>query len=764
MNKKITSTVLIFTILFQYIALAGTPNLRDTIRSEIEKQYEQETPGVKPSFADEILSDSEKNVKENVVEMLTDFKMGVVNGYKLARDGNGTVVVLGMKDAWKFLLKYGKAAGIHFKDSVWLMPEKAKGTKEDFQKAANESWELMKKQASHSADKWKDFSKDVAGKDGDWDETLNAYKDITDWAGRNYKEDAKDFVRGAKQGFRHSLDWSKAVLDLASAEVKDAELDFKSDTKYMWDQTKENTKDVGKFFWEQTKDSIRSVNDWSEKTWDWTWDTTEKVWKGTDRAGQSVWNKYTTEADKLLSWLNKNTLKPLLKQMPETEKDFWKWNWKKGYTHGVKEGFQEARKSWKFNDGLIGTVWAIAGIGKFTLHVLLLEPTVAPFIFAYGVAATPALALTGYPSVGALYGLGGVMAGATYATGGVLTGTTAVGGTAASVAAGGLGVVRTAATVGVGIPATALTGVGMGAATVGVGAFHGLRIFGTEAAALVGTTGAFTAGISEVVGRTVWNGAQMVGTTAVTGAGYGVVTAYEATKIAFRASYAAGVTVFDNAIITPVGLVMNFAQALASGAVRLTEDPVLGVLNAFAAGGIFLGSVVTSTGAFTYEALKGTFMGLADGVQVVYYSGKWIFGVAAKGIEFVVALVDPSDRRKWRKFREAKEIPQIFEEIKLNSTPEMARRFGKIIRTRVHWWGKDIKGYTRAFISKNEKTGERWFFKREVDLKTCEVLYHASNRDPVVRAFLQLISEKPWEATYHTGLYNRVCEREKVSK
>src|SRR5579863_6254135 len=97
-SLRAVSWVVLGSFAAQYAAIAATPDQRESIRNEIavefEKRYEQDTPGVGPSLGDKLLASSSKAVKEDVINMLTDFKMGVVNGYNLAANGNGTVVVI----------------------------------------------------------------------------------------------------------------------------------------------------------------------------------------------------------------------------------------------------------------------------------------------------------------------------------------------------------------------------------------------------------------------------------------------------------------------------------------------------------------------------------------------------------------------------------------------------------------------------------------------------------------------------------------------
>src|SRR5262249_46894524 len=151
------------------------------------------------------------------------------------------------------------------------------------------------------------------------------------------------------------------------------------------------------------------------------------------------------------------------------------WNWKRGYTQGLKEGLRTGRDAWNHDDKLLATLWTIAGVGQAGLHILLLEPTVVPMLAGYGVAGPVALPTLGYPSVGALF-LGGMTAsGLTYAGGTALTGAVAVGGTAATLVAGGGGIIRTGVTAGLGVTATAATAVGGTALTVGLAGVNAVR-------------------------------------------------------------------------------------------------------------------------------------------------------------------------------------------------------------------------------------------------------------------------------------------------
>jgi hypothetical protein len=232
-----------------------------------------------------------------------------------------------------------------------------------------------------------------------------------------------------------------------------------------------------------------------------------------------------------------------------------------------------------------------------------------------------------------------------------------------------------------------------------------------------------------------------------------VLGGYELGKALFHVGRALGATVFDNAVLTPIGVVTNLAQALATGTWSLVEDPVKGTLDVMAAGGIAVGTIVTSTGALTYEFLKGALFGVGNGIVSVFDAGLWVFGAAMFGAETVYSMFDFPQHHDWAAFRR-EEIKDVFEAIKKSAEPTgISWRLGELLLIRVHWFGED-KGKVRFFITKDKKTGERWFFRRTIDPATCEVQYSVTNRDPLVRYF----AKEPWVGTYHAGLYSKRCK------
>jgi hypothetical protein len=744
-NKWITWAVLLAFAAPYAQTFAGAPDEREMIRQDIEKKFEAETPNIGPNLIDKVLKQTSENVKKNAIAVLTDFKDGVRKGYKLAKDGNGTIVVVGAKDGWKFFKHFGKAAGIHYRDSVWLLPDKAKAIGQKFAKEGGDVADLATHEARQTADVWKWAGGNIAD---DAKEAIEGYKSVTSWAGDCYKSEAEHLASGVKDGAINAVEWSKDVAEWTGSATKDAFRDLTKGTVENVKNSADLTYHVGKFFAEETGDALRSASRWSENTWDFTVDSTKGAWACTKSAGKGVFQGSTELAGNIADWLNQNTLKPLTEQAKDGIEDVSRWNWKRGWDQGVKEGFKTAGEAYRNQDTLLGTLWAVYGIGKGVVHVLLLEPLVVPFIAAYGVAGTTVLGTLGYPSVGAIYGLGTAASGLTYLGGSAVTAALATTGTLLTIGAGGAGIIRTAGTAAVGTGVTAAVGAGAATYTTVAAGINGIRTVATPIVGGIGMAGAVAGGTIEMVGATVWNGGKMVAVTGLTGAGYGLVTGFEAAKIASNAILASGVTVFDNAIVTPIGTVFHMGQALASGVWTLAEDPVLGTLNLVGAGGVALGTIVTSTGAFTYEFVKGTLKALvADGVPLVFNSGIWAMAAVAKGVDFTVSAFNIPKHHEWAAFRKA-EIDDSYAAIKEQAGAELSKRFGEIILIRTFWWGKD-KGRTRFFITKNKESGERWYFKRSVDSSTGEILYSVTNKDPAVRAF----QKTPWAGTFHSGYY-----------
>lgn len=746
-----TSWLVLAAMLAPYGTALAAPDQREAIRSQIEaefeRRYEMETPGTGPSIPDRILKYGADGVKEHVVDMLTDFKMGVVNGAQIAYDGNGTIVVIGAKNGWKLFKEYGEAAGIRYLDTIRMLPKKAVKIGKAFGEAGKDIGENAAENGKHTAKEWgktADTVKDAASgmKDG--------AKLINELAKKGYENAGKGMADGIEDGAQDAARWAGNVYDWTKGETADAFDDLTNGTVDNVKGTARWTKRVAKFWAEETGDAISSVNDWSKAAWDFTYDATSKTWSATKHAGATVFETSTDAAHDAGVWMGKNITLPA-RQAKDGVVDYTKWNWRKGWTEGLKEGTETAANAWEHDDKLMATLWVMSGVGRGALHILLLEPTVVPVLATYGIAGTATLATLGYPSVGALYVGGTLAAGATYAGGTVATGLVAATGTAGTLLAGAGGGVRTAATIGTGVVATVGTAAGGTAYTVGAAGVNTVRTVGTPLVGAVGVAGAGLAGGAEMVGSVLYNSGKMAGITALAGTGYTLLTGYEAARMMFSVVQATGVTVFDNAVMTPIGVVTNLAQALATGTWTLAEDPVLGTLDVMAAGGIAVGTIVTSTGAFTYELVKGVLFGLAHGVAAVTHAGIWVIGAVAKGGEFVYTAFNIPQHRRWAAFRK-EETAGVFEFLKEQTGPALASRFGNIILVRVHWWGAE-KGRVRFFITKNKQTGERWFFKRVVDGKSCEVMYKVTNQDPVVRAF----TKSAWAGTFKSGLFHKGC-------
>ena len=721
------------------------------------KEYEQVNPEIQASLADRIVKKSSTRVKSNVESMLGDFKEGVKKAVELSvngtRNGQDVVIVMGVKDGWKVLKEHGKRAGIHYLDSIRLLPQNLKSVGYDFEDAGMDISELATKNAKHTADVWKVKTEGIKS---DVKEAVEAYKDLSLWASDNYVEQSKALVIDIKRGSEHSIKWSKRVLDWTVKNEKIALNDLKTKPIEQARLGIDRTKNTAIFFKDATLNTLKMSGAATVGVMDWTKRSTVGTYNWTVDSGKDVFTKSMQLSNDFGNWVKQNSFKPLTDHTVNGIKKFSKFNWRKGYTEGVKEGFKTAANAFSNRDYLMGTIWSVAGIGKGLLHVVVLEPTVVPLIATYGVAGTTALTTLGYPSVGLSYGLGTTASGITFAGGGLATGSVALGGTIATL---GTGVGTLTGTVGVGsagIVSTAAVGsYGLAATTTSLG-YNSARVIGTPVVGGIGMGATFTAGAAEVLGATVWRSGIMAGVTGLTAGGYALIPTHEMSKIAVRATLGAGVTVFDNAIATPFGVVTNLGQALATGSVTMARDPVKGTIRLVSAAGVGLGTLVTSTGAFAGETLLGTLKAMRGGIGTVVNSGAWLAGATLKVGEVAVQSFNLPKYNRWAEFRKD-EVEKIFARAKKAESRDIAERFGEVILTRVFWYGKDKKGRVRAFISKDPNTKERWFFKRHVDENSCKILYSATNKAPIVRSF----GKKKYEAIYDSGLHYKPCEQAK---
>jgi hypothetical protein len=164
---RFTSGLVLASMIGQFAVALAAPqpgaldrsSVRSEIASQIDRRFEKETPGLHKSVADKLLDFGASGVKENLVEMLTDFKMGVVQGARTAYNGNGTVVVIGAKNGWRLFKEYGEAAGIHYLDSVKLLPQKAVKIGKRFGKAGQDAGRFAAENAKNTGRAWKQTGK-----------------------------------------------------------------------------------------------------------------------------------------------------------------------------------------------------------------------------------------------------------------------------------------------------------------------------------------------------------------------------------------------------------------------------------------------------------------------------------------------------------------------------------------------------------------------------------------------------------------------------
>lgn len=721
---------------------------RAAVAVAIARKLENASPDITPSIADKMLSVGGNGFVNKATDMLMSFRSGVTQGASLAWDGNGTMVMIGAKNGWKFLKEYGEAAGVHYVDSVWLLPEKAVKIGGDFKQAGIRTGKYAASNWGHTEKAWSRMTKNIAA---DAHEFVELSGNLTQYTGEVYSDSVNAIGDGAVSGAKDFVKANAAVWNWVGDQEVDAWDGLTNGTVKKAIGTGKWTLAVGKFAVDETGNAAKSVTGWARDVWNVTGEATSATWDAT---------KYTAEAGSQLrevaadgaTWLAGNSIAPL-KQAGTAISDYSSWNWRRGWTQGVVEGVKTGGEAWNHTDQFLGTVWAIKGIGAGVVHVLLLEPAVVPFIATYGVAGTVAMNAVGFPSVGLVYGAGLAGTGLAYATGAAVTGVIGVTGGVAGVIAGGTGVARTLGTGVLGGVATVGTAVGGATYTATAAGIHAARLGVTPVLGVAASAAVTGYEALSVIGISGYNVAKMAGVTAFTGAGYASIGAYEATKMVYNATRFAGTAVFDNAILTPVGVVTNLAQALATGTWRLAEDPVKGTLNLMAAGGVVVGTIATSLGGFSYELTKGILFGVGNGIAAVAYAGLWVVGVPVKAGEFIWSMLNVPQHRKWAKFRRD-EVAEILEGIKRNSESAFANRLGEVIIIRTSWFGDD-KGKVRFFLTKNRTTGERWFFKRSVNPKTCEVSYLVTNQDPIVRKF----SHNPWLAAFQTDLFVDECLR-----
>lgn len=755
LKLKVVTWLVLSSFLTPYTAALATPDERDQVRGEIlaqvERQFELETPGIGESLPDRMLEFGGNGAKENLVEMLTDLKMGVLNAGKRAWYGDGTLLVMGAPGAWRLLKKFGKSAGIHFAGSIRLV-EKGKEIGHEFAEQAKDVADLAVDRAESTAEAWRDAADDIK----DSARMAREFWDAIDgWGGENIADAGHDWVEGIKDSGRDANRWARAVGRWTKEETKDAASDLTSGT---WENLKATgrwTKRVGKFFIDETVDSFTSVNRWSKAAWEMTKNRTSKTWEFTTRSSSDILDGTHKVGSSAARWLNKNW-NIAGRQGWSATKKVWAWNKERGWDKGIKGGYQTGANAWNHGDKLMGTIWTITGAAKGVFHLVLLEPITLPFTLGYAGAGTLIVPSVGYPTVGAIYAGGALASGLTFVAGSAATGAIAVGGTALTVGAGAAGVVRGVGTAAVGTVATTGAGALGLAGTTAKAGIDLVRTVGTPVVGGLGIAGSYALGGAEMLGHSLYQGTRIAGVSALTAAGDTVVGGLAATRILFNVVQGAGVTVFDNAIVTPIGTVYNLAQAVASGVWTLVEDPLKGTLNVVAMGGVVVGALVTSGGVATYELVKGLAKGLGHGVLAVGHSGIWIVGAVAKTGEVAWRAVNVPEHRRYARFRKD-ETQEIFDRIKEDADHELATRFGEIYLIRTHVFGDD-RGRVRFFLTKNKETKERFYFKRAIDPANCEITYSVTNMDPLVRAF----TSRPWLAEYRSGLFRKGCTPEQI--
>lgn len=736
------------------------------------------------------------NFVDDLDDTYSALKSVFTDGVKV---GN-VLIVRGAPDTWKRFSRHMELMGVHYVDTVRMLPEHAVNIGGHFKDAGKSIGRAAKKNAIHTADVVVDQSKEIKE---DWVSTANVMGDIGQWMKRRYKNILQDSVSDirsdatwTKNSARDSIEWTRdEIADTASdtarwmndyghgngdltqelarwtaRQVPDGWNDTIDWTKGAATETADWTGRAARWTAESTANAVKSAQVTIEDTHDLTEVVTDltadaSTW-ATEKTQEAFERAITNTADATLGKVSDQ-----ITNQAAASKRTAKWLWKRGYKEGLKGGFELARDNYFAGDieGVaVGTFYSLAAVAEGIGYVLVLEPLAFTGHVGLGVTKTVGLAAAGTAGTATVAAAGVAATTGVAVTTGTLTAGVAVLGTsvtALTAAAEGGKIVATAAAGAFGTAGAAVTGGAYtaGAATAGfVRTVGGMTVGGLATAAvagpglLVGETALAVAGTGRLVGTALAGTALTAG--ALTAGGFkitGDAVWGTAKMVGVTATGAAG-EVMIPAISTgvSVGRIAYMAgTAVVDNAVITPAVATWDILTALTLGGWELVKdpvkgtfhLVAGATGFTYRLA-----GLTTSLAVTATAGV-LFAVAkaplslvyyggmwsiAAGGKLLDKVIAPLRFDTQRQWKRER-LPQLHD-LLMRQEPSVLREIGqKVTYIRVVFSGVD-RGKVNFFTTENN--GRTFKFRRKVR-SNCRVVYTSGSTSSVL----------------DSGLYDRAC-------
>lgn len=701
-----------------------------------EKRYEADTPDLGESAADALVQHAEAGMKNNHQHAAAAVHAGMVVKQQEARES----LHKGSAHASDRLAN----AGTHLRDMVVRIPDKASASRN----AVGEG----RQRALASRAAVKQASRETMRRSHD--QIIQAHTAMQEQhasilanaASQRDQSRARSNQILASITERQTLrvdefqDWTKGNLAAAwsnlttgtTTNVRAIPLEMKSAVTQGTDRT---------------SNAVDSINHRAGTTWGNTTEAMAQSWRATGEGSESVFLTHQRGARKMQAWLDESADGPWAESTRALQQ--WVgWNTQKGQVLGWQAGMKAATEAWENDDRPMAPLWLATGALKWVWHILLLQPVLFPALLFTGAVGTVGLRLAGPPAVGAAYGLGVMGATGVFVLGASTTVWVALLGSLVTALAAGSGVVNVAleamgTTVGcltaaLGTSALAVVGSGLALLHLAATPITGLTL-------LSSTLALFTV---ERAATHLAHAASVLSIHLVAGLRMPIpVLGWAATSTLSEIS-ALGNVVGKYLVEIPADDLGNVITVSANVLETWFKDPHLAVQESVMAtlemaGGLTAFGIGSGLGAA--QAVGGA---TAHGGKALVMGGLGLIAAGAKVGEFTVAALNIPQHRAWASFR----IPEADRLVQSTSISEGAPR---VILVRVHWWGAD-SGRVRFFVTRDDKTGKRWYYQRSVDRQTCEVIYRRTDRDPLARA----LADDPWTDVFHSGQYVHGCQDE----
>ena len=782
-TKSLFSSWLVVAMFLSNSSLLLAQPIVTQLGSDVE--YELDTQFRGDRWNDLLFAKALKKIKKIPKNFTQDIKKTKESMKNIFKDGvkiGNVLIVKGAPDTVKILKERGKDVGIHYKNSIKLLPEHFQDAKgriadglDDVAKHTAENAQHTAEFASKQFEKFREdqkVAKQYMQQIFDWTKEKNSqnWKDAV----KNVDEDVKQvgeftkrvwvlaattlvklFVNGVELGREDITDLVEDVEYMAkwtAKQVPEGFKDTKAWTKFMAEKTKEWTK-IG--YENMVQDVEYSIKE-SKKSISKSVKRSKPRLKKASLFFKRVQQNIIKVSDKTAMAIADNTFEVVPEQLEKDKERTIKMAkklWKRGWEKGVKEGLEDAGDQYFAGDYeglLLGSYYTLASAVQGVSFILVMEPLVFSGNVALGVTKTAALI-----SAGAV-GIAGLTTASTGAhllnIGSKLSYTTGV------LAFNGLDIAATTTLNGLRVGGTFLLDGTILASAAGVGSLGTagaagagfLRTVGGVGAGAVGTAGVAAWDASKLMLRPVWQATKGVGTLALgTGAtafglGRGAVkTAYHTTWGTMKMVGISTAGVAGELFIPAVDFAVTAGRGsmVATTAVydNILKTPAMASFDMVKA--LALGSwemvkdpvkgsyhLVAGTTGFSYRVVGLTAAEATAGAAGALYAvGHVPVTFTVQGSQLVVAgtakvisgIFAPLNFHAQNLWKEER-LPQL-QEILKKQPEEIREVIGEdVAYIRVRFSGVG-RGKVNFFTTK--KRGKTFKFSRKVDKDSCRITY-----------------------------------------